>query len=197
MIIPVAIITDSDVREYEKQLQLDNDGKPVKDAKGKNQYEFIKIDEETIKNESENAIKKISEQGKQNVKCFPALNWTLEYSLFKSPSLTKAFQAATNKIHSDSPWENDFEKELAKKLINKSFEKTKIAYEMANAIDEDLEKYAKKEIEVNAFDNGSVHTDGKTFLKFACSDGFIHVTDMQLEGKKRMNVEDFLRGWRM
>lgn len=56
---------------------------------------------------------------------------------------------------------------------------------------------AEKEIEVNAFDNGSVHTDGKTFLKFACSNGFIHVTDIQLEGKKRMNVEDFLRGWRM
>jgi methionyl-tRNA formyltransferase len=57
--------------------------------------------------------------------------------------------------------------------------------------------HAKKEFEVNAFDNGSVHTDGKTFLKFACSDGFIHVTDIQLEGKKRINVEDFLRGWRM
>jgi methionyl-tRNA formyltransferase len=57
--------------------------------------------------------------------------------------------------------------------------------------------FAKKEIEVNAFDNGSVHTDGKTFLKFTCSNGFIHVTDIQLEGKKRMNVEDFLRGWRM
>jgi methionyl-tRNA formyltransferase len=57
--------------------------------------------------------------------------------------------------------------------------------------------YAKKQIEVNAFDNGSVHTDGKTFLKFACTDGFIHITDIQLEGKKRMKVEDFLRGWRI
>jgi methionyl-tRNA formyltransferase len=56
---------------------------------------------------------------------------------------------------------------------------------------------AEKEIEVTAFDNGSVHTDGKTFLKFACSNGFIHVTDIQPEGKRRMNVEDFLRGWRM
>jgi methionyl-tRNA formyltransferase len=56
---------------------------------------------------------------------------------------------------------------------------------------------AKKEIEVNAFDDGIVHTDGKTFLKFACSNGFIHVTDIQLEGKKRMYVQDFLRGWRM
>jgi methionyl-tRNA formyltransferase len=55
---------------------------------------------------------------------------------------------------------------------------------------------AEKEIEINAFDNGSVHTDGKNFLKFACSDGFIHATDLQLEGKKRMLVKDFLRGYR-
>lgn len=41
---------------------------------------------------------------------------------------------------------------------------------------------------------GSISTDNKKFLKFACSDGFIHVMDIQPEGKKRMNVEDFLRG---
>ncbi|PVD52198.1 ATP-dependent endonuclease [Terrimonas sp.] len=164
MIIPVAIITDSDIREYEKQLQLDNDGKPVKDVKGKNQYEFIKIDEETIKNESGDAIKKISEQGKQNVKYFPALNWTLEYSLFKSPSLTRVFQTATKKIHSDSPWDNDFEKELAKKLINKNFEKTKIAYEIANAIDEDLEKFGKKEIEAKTITISEDEDDTVSYL---------------------------------
>lgn len=39
-------------------------------------------------------------------------------------------------------------------------------------------------------------TDGKTFLKFAAADGYIHVTDMQLEGKKRIGVLDFLRGYR-
>ena len=39
-------------------------------------------------------------------------------------------------------------------------------------------------------------TDGKGYLKFACSDGYIHVHDLQLEGKKRMNVADFLRGYR-
>ncbi|MDE3183198.1 MAG: AAA family ATPase [Bacteroidota bacterium] len=164
MIIPVAIITDSDIREYEKQLQLDNDGKPAKDAKGKNQYEFIKIDEETIKNESGNAIKKISEQGKQNVKYFPALNWTFEYSLFKSKSLTTVFQTATKNIHSDSPWDNDFEKELAKKLINKSFEKTKIAYEIANAIDEDLEKFGKKEIEAKTITISEDEDDTVSYL---------------------------------
>ncbi len=39
-------------------------------------------------------------------------------------------------------------------------------------------------------------TDGKTFLKFACADGYILVKELQLEGKKKMNVEDFLRGYR-
>jgi methionyl-tRNA formyltransferase len=43
---------------------------------------------------------------------------------------------------------------------------------------------------------GTWSTDGKTFLKFACKDGYIHVTDMQLEGKKRMHIQDFLRGFR-
>lgn len=44
---------------------------------------------------------------------------------------------------------------------------------------------------------GEPVTDNKTFLKFACFDGYIHVTDVQLEGKKRMTVEEFLRGHRL
>ncbi|RYY63547.1 MAG: methionyl-tRNA formyltransferase, partial [Chitinophagaceae bacterium] len=43
---------------------------------------------------------------------------------------------------------------------------------------------------------GSHETDGKTFLQFAASDGYIKIIDLQLEGKKRMLVEDFLRGYR-
>lgn len=43
---------------------------------------------------------------------------------------------------------------------------------------------------------GSYETDGKHFFKFACNDGYINITDLQLEGKKRMKVEDFLRGYR-
>jgi methionyl-tRNA formyltransferase len=43
---------------------------------------------------------------------------------------------------------------------------------------------------------GRWETDRKTYLKFACSDGYIHVKDIQLEGKKRMSVDDFLRGYR-
>lgn len=44
---------------------------------------------------------------------------------------------------------------------------------------------------------GGFLSDGKTYIKFAGKDGFIKLTDLQYEGKKRMNVEDFLRGMRL
>ncbi|HEX3933348.1 MAG TPA: methionyl-tRNA formyltransferase [Puia sp.] len=43
---------------------------------------------------------------------------------------------------------------------------------------------------------GSYDTDGKTYLRFAAADGWIRVTELQLEGKKKMGVEEFLRGYR-
>jgi methionyl-tRNA formyltransferase len=43
---------------------------------------------------------------------------------------------------------------------------------------------------------GQFETDGKTFLKYACADGSILIKELQLEGKKKMNVEDFLRGYK-
>jgi methionyl-tRNA formyltransferase len=43
---------------------------------------------------------------------------------------------------------------------------------------------------------GSFVTDGKTFAKFACKDGYLILNDIQWEGKKRMAIEDFLRGYR-
>ncbi|MEN9953249.1 MAG: hypothetical protein RLZZ520_1517 [Bacteroidota bacterium] len=44
---------------------------------------------------------------------------------------------------------------------------------------------------------GQVETDGKTYLRFTSSDGWIYIKELQLEGKKRMQVEDFLRGFRL
>ena len=43
---------------------------------------------------------------------------------------------------------------------------------------------------------GDISTDGKTFFRIASSDGWVDVRSMQLAGKKRMSVEDFLRGYR-
>ncbi len=44
---------------------------------------------------------------------------------------------------------------------------------------------------------GAFLTDNKTYLKFATKDGFIKVTDVQFEGKKRMLIDEFLRGMRL
>jgi len=44
---------------------------------------------------------------------------------------------------------------------------------------------------------GGFLTDGKSYLKFATKDGFLKLTDLQYEGKKRMTVEEFLRGIRL
>ena len=42
---------------------------------------------------------------------------------------------------------------------------------------------------------GVILSDNKKYLKIACSDGFLHILDLQLAGKKRMEIEDFLRGF--
>ena len=43
---------------------------------------------------------------------------------------------------------------------------------------------------------GAYETDGKTYLKFTCADGHVYLKELQLEGKKKMSIEDFLRGYR-
>lgn len=137
MTIPVAVITDSDIREYEKQQKIDDDGKPIKNDKGKNQYDFVKID---VALETQKAITEMNKKSESNVQYFPAPTWTMEYSLFKSVSISTLFQNAVKSIHTGTNWETDFEKELAEKLINKGLKKTEIAYQIADTIDEDLNK---------------------------------------------------------
>lgn len=43
---------------------------------------------------------------------------------------------------------------------------------------------------------GEYHTDGKSFLRFAAADGWVSIAELQLEGKKRMDIASFLRGHR-
>lgn len=58
-----------------------------------------------------------------------------------------------------------------------------------------LKLYRTQKINLEHHDvPSSIQTDGKTFLRFACTDGYIQVDELQLEGKKRMLTADFLRG---
>jgi methionyl-tRNA formyltransferase len=56
---------------------------------------------------------------------------------------------------------------------------------------------SEKEAGAPGKNTGEMDTDGKTYFKFACTDGWLLVKELQLEGKKRMPAEDFLRGFRM
>ncbi len=55
---------------------------------------------------------------------------------------------------------------------------------------------AKKEIVFPAHTEGDYVTDGKTFLKIACSNGYLQLLEIQMEGKKKMKIDEFLRGYR-
>ncbi len=55
---------------------------------------------------------------------------------------------------------------------------------------------ASKEIIAHQNEMGKAISDGKTYIKFACSDGYILINELQLEGKKRMLVDEFLRGYK-
>jgi len=43
---------------------------------------------------------------------------------------------------------------------------------------------------------GTVETDGKTYLRFAALNGYLQLKELQLEGKRKMPVAEFLRGFK-
>lgn len=55
---------------------------------------------------------------------------------------------------------------------------------------------AKKETVNTPTVPGTLATDKKSFLKIATQDGYLIISDLQLEGKKRMHIVDFLKGYR-
>lgn len=59
-------------------------------------------------------------------------------------------------------------------------------------------KVFKSEIVTNSVPSESLtlKTDNKTYIHIGCNDGYISIIELQFPGKKRMNVEDFLRGYK-
>ncbi len=50
------------------------------------------------------------------------------------------------------------------------------------------------EVSVHGKEIGAIECDGKKYLRVACNNGWVYMEDVQLSGKKRMGVEDLLRG---
>jgi methionyl-tRNA formyltransferase len=53
------------------------------------------------------------------------------------------------------------------------------------------------EKEDHNFEPGQIISDGKHFLRISCKGGFVNILSLQLEGKKRMNTIEFLRGFKI
>lgn len=61
-----------------------------------------------------------------------------------------------------------------------------------------LKIFACKKLYPHSMQSAGSHiTDGKNYLRFFAGDGCIDITELQIEGKKRMAVTDFLRGYRL
>jgi methionyl-tRNA formyltransferase len=56
---------------------------------------------------------------------------------------------------------------------------------------------SQKEKATTSVAPGSFETDHNTYFRFAASNGYIYLKEIQLEGKKKMLIEDFLRGYRV
>lgn len=56
---------------------------------------------------------------------------------------------------------------------------------------------ATKEASISTHQPGTIFSDGKTYLKAVTSDGILNIKTLQIEGKKRMAVEDLLRGFKI
>jgi methionyl-tRNA formyltransferase len=56
---------------------------------------------------------------------------------------------------------------------------------------------SRPEDDNHSFEPGEILSDGKHFIKIACRKGFLNILSIQLEGKKRMNTLEFLRGFKI
>lgn len=56
---------------------------------------------------------------------------------------------------------------------------------------------SEKETGNHPYTPGEIVSDSKKYLKIAVHGGFIHITSLQVEGKKRLGAEEFLRGFKL
>ncbi len=55
----------------------------------------------------------------------------------------------------------------------------------------------EKEITVHEDRVGQLFSDGRSYLKYSTRDGYVKVLELQLQGRKRMGVKDFLNGYKI
>lgn len=120
--IPVSVVTDLDEKEYKKE-------------KDKTLTKQINIDYNKSIQKKE---KEVLDYENSFVKPFVSTQWTFEWCLLKSTVLGASFKEVLKKVHSTTFKEgcsdNEYEKGLAKLLLNKGLNKTELAYQLSEKI---------------------------------------------------------------
>lgn len=129
--IPIAIITDSDVSKYQK----DEDSTIINELEAS-------VVQKNLQEQIQKLKKKYDYQN--SIKVFIAEEWTFEFELFKSQIFKEKLQKCIKEIHPKIDL-NNFEKELAKKLLNQNFSKTEVAYKLVSSLKEI--QFSKEELE--------------------------------------------------
>ncbi len=92
----------------------------------------------------------------------------------------KDIESIRNLIRGLSPypaaWTNLVHKESGKEILTKIF-------------------FAGKTDITESAAAGTIKTDGKTFINVACGKGWLQISELQIAGKKRIKIGDFLRGF--
>lgn len=55
----------------------------------------------------------------------------------------------------------------------------------------------EKEVVAHEHQAGELFSDGRSYLKYSTLDGYVKVLELQLQGRKRMGVRDFLNGYKV
>lgn len=110
----------------------------------------------------------------------------------ESKNLKKA--PKINKIDCKLSW-ND----TANNIINKIRGLSPIPAAFTNIISNENQLFVKifkasAVISIHNYPIGKILTDGKNYLRISVSDGFVNIDTIQIAGKNKMNIIDFLRG---
>ncbi|RTY97108.1 DUF2813 domain-containing protein [Flavobacterium sp. RSP49] len=128
--IPVSVISDIDLPEFKREMEIDENGKPI--LKGKNKV--YKLNRVSQNDDVKSGIRKRKEgefDKSKSVLHFVSDLWTFEYCLLKSNYLSDEFKKVLKVTHPKTFKNNDWEENLAKILLNKTIDKTEIAYKIS------------------------------------------------------------------
>jgi putative ATP-dependent endonuclease of OLD family len=163
MNVRVSVVNDVDVTAYKKN----NNEKKAEEIYQKECEEEITKKRNKIKYFGKSSLEKTQ----TIVKPFISSEWTLEWCLYKSDYMNEIFKKATEKVHPQIFNTENYEEELANRLLNSnlSFNKTKIAYQIEELI---RNESVLKGINLN--EKESYQDDPISYLigaiKYACGD---------------------------